>query len=168
MKMGNTLTTQLADLILGIDHVAIAVEDIGSSIAWYSSVLGFSLAERGEVSGEHSGMKYAVMKSGNITIVLTQGTSPASQVSKFLAASGSGVQHIAFTVTDLDEAINRVTQSGGIADTPVIGDDGIRQAFLQRDPATCIRVELIERHSVPFSQQNIELLFRALEEKDMY
>ncbi len=166
--MKNTLTTQLADLILDIDHLAIAVEDIDTSIAWYYSILGFSLAERGEVSGEHSGMHYAVMKSGKANIVLTQGTSSASQSSRFLEKFGSGVQHIAFAVTDLDQAIDRVTKSGGIAETPVVSDSGIRQAFLQRDPATGVRIELIERHGESFSEQNVEQLFRALEAKDLY
>jgi len=166
--MWNTLATQLADLILGIDHVAIAVEDIDTSIAWYSSALGFTLAERSVVSGDHSGMLYAVMKSGAATVVLVQGTSPESQVSKFLSAYGAGMHHIAFAVSDLEQAIDRVTKAGGNTDTPIVSDDGIRQALLQRDPATGVRVELIERHGVSFSQQNVEHLFRALEEKDLY
>ena len=166
--MTSTLTAQLGDLILGIDHVAIAVEDIDASIARYSTALGFALLERSEVSGDHSGMLYAVMKAGSATVVLVQGTSPASQVSKFLAAFGAGMHHIALAVTDLDKAIARTTVAGGIADTPVISDDGIRQAFLQRDPTTGVRIELIERHGVPFSEKNVEQLFRALEEKDLY
>ncbi len=165
--MENTLATQLADLILGIDHVAIAVEDIETSIAWYSSALGFSLAERSEMSGDHSGMLSAVLKSGGATVVLVQGTSPESQVSKFLVAYGAGMHHIAFAVSDLDQAIDRVTKAGGHADTPILSDDGIRQVFLQRDPATGVRVELVERRGASFSQQNIEHLFRALEEKGL-
>jgi methylmalonyl-CoA/ethylmalonyl-CoA epimerase len=166
--MENTLTTQFADLVLGIDHVAIAVRDIDASIAWYSSALGFSLAERSEVSGEHTGMLYAVMLSGTSTVVLVQGTSPASQVAKFLAEFGTGMHHIALAVADLDTAIDRITRAGGSADTPVVRDNGIRQAFLQRDPATGIRIELIERHGASFSQQNVERLFRTFEEKDLY
>jgi methylmalonyl-CoA/ethylmalonyl-CoA epimerase len=166
--MDNTLTTQLAELVLGIDHVAIAVKDIDASIAWYSSALGFSLAERSEVSGDHTGMLYAVMKSASATVVLIQGTSPESQVSKFLDAYGAGMHHIALAVADLDEAINRVAAAGGIADTPVVSDNGIRQALLQLDPATGLRIELIERHGVSFSKQNVEQLFRALEEKGLY
>ncbi|MEO8331089.1 MAG: VOC family protein [Gallionella sp.] len=165
--MMNTLPSQLADLVLGIDHVAIAVADIDTSIAWYSSALGFSLAERSEMSGDHSGMLSAVMKSGGATVVLVQGTSPESQVSRFLAAFGAGMHHIAFAVADLDQAISRVVETGGHADTPIISDNGIRQAFLQRDPATGVRVELVERSGASFSRQNIEHLFRALEEKGL-
>lgn len=166
--MSDTRTGQLADQVLGIDHVAIAVEDIDASIAWYASALGFSLMERSAVCGDHSGMLYAVLKAGETTVVLVQGTSPESQVSKFLTAFGSGMHHIAYAVANLDDAIASATRAGGIADTPVISDEGIRQAFLQRDPTTGIRIELIERHGASFSEQNVEHLFRALEEKDLY
>lgn len=166
--MKTALKTQLGDLVLGIDHVAIAVEDIDASIAWYSSALGFSLLDRSEVSGDHSGMVYAVLKSGSATVVLVQGTSAESQVSKFIAAFGTGIHHIALAVTDLDAAIDRATRAGGISDTPVISDEGIRQTFLHRDPTTGGRIELIERHDVPFSEKNVKGLFRALEEKNLY
>jgi predicted enzyme related to lactoylglutathione lyase len=78
------------------------------------------------------------------------------------------MHHIALAVSDMDLAIDRVVQAGGSTDTPVVSDDGIRQVFLQRDPATGIRIELIERHDVPFSKQNVEQLFKAFEEKDLY
>ncbi len=166
--MENILKTQLADLVLGIDHVAIAVRDIDAAIAWYTSTLGFSLVERSEISGDRSAMLYATLVSGCSTVVLVQGTSPASQVSIFLAEFGAGMHHIALAVSDLDLAIDRVVKAGGSTDTPVVRDNGIRQVFLQRDPATGIRIELIERHDVPFSKQNVEQLFRVFEAKDLY
>lgn len=166
--MNNVLTSAFSDLVLGIDHVAIAVEDMDASIGWYTNTLGFSLAERNEVTGEHSSMFYAVLVSGATTIVLVQGSSPASQVSRFIEAKGAGMHHIALAVRDLDEAIRRVGKSGGVADTPIVTDQGIRQAFLQRDPVTGVRIELIERHGGAFSEQNVQALFKALEAKDLY
>ncbi|MFA6119955.1 MAG: VOC family protein [Sideroxydans sp.] len=166
--MTDSLATQLGDLALGIDHVAIAVEDIDASVAWYCSALGFTLLNRSEISGDHSGMVYAVLKCASSTIVLVQGTSAASQVSKFIAAFGTGMHHIAFAVTDLDAAIERAAKAGSLSDTPVISDEGIRQTFLHRDPTTGVRIELIERSDAPFSEKNVEGLFRALEEKDLF
>lgn len=166
--MKNALTSAFSDLVLGIDHVALAVEDMDASISWYTDTLGFSLAERNAVSGDHSGMDYAVLISGQTTIVLVQGSSPASQVARFIEAKGSGMHHIALAVSDLDEAIRRVCKSGGVADTPIVTDHGIRQVFLQRDPVTGVRIELIERHGGAFSEQNVQALFRALEAKDLY
>lgn len=166
--MNDALTTSLSGLILGIDHVAIAVEDIAASISWYTSALGFTLTERNEIAGEHSGMIYAVLTSCTSTIVLVQGTSPTSQVSKFIREKGSGMHHIALAVSDLDKAIERAQQAGGKPDTPIISDKGIRQAFLPRDPVSGIRIELIERHGNAFSAQNVKDLFIALETQDLY
>jgi methylmalonyl-CoA epimerase len=166
--MNNVLTSAVSDLVLGIDHVALAVEDIEASISWYTNTLGFSLVECNEVSGEHSGMVYAVLTSGATTIVLVQGTSPVSQVARFIEAKGTGMHHIALAVSDLDETIRRVGKSGGVADTPIVTDQGIRQAFLQRDPVTGVRIELIERHGGAFSEQNVQALFKALEAKNLY
>jgi methylmalonyl-CoA epimerase len=166
--MNDALTSPYSDLVLGIDHVAIAVEDIAASINWYTATLGFSLAGESAVSGDHSGMVYAVLMSGDTTIVLVQGTSPESQVTKFIEAKGSGMHHIALAVSNLDEALRRVSQSGGVADTPIVSDDGIRQAFLQRDPVTGVRIELIERRGTAFSEQNVQALFEALEAKNLY
>ncbi|MDD5471718.1 MAG: VOC family protein [Sideroxydans sp.] len=161
------LNEQLSDLILGIDHVALAVTDIDSSLKVYAA-LGFSLLDHSEVHGDHSGMRYATLKCKDATLVLVQGTSPESQVSRFVAACGTGIHHIAYAVSDLDAAIHCAQQTGITVDTPIQSDEGIRQAFLHRDADTGVRIELIERHGAPFSEHNVEGLFRALEAQDLY
>ena len=160
-------TALLTDLILGIDHVALAVRDIDAALPVYAA-LGFSLLDRSEVHGEHSGMLYATLQSHEATLVLVQGTSPASQVSQFVEKFGAGMHHVAFAVTDLDEALRRSVEAGITPDTPVVSDTGIRQAFLHRDERTGVRIELIERRDAPFSEHNVEQLFRHLEAKGLY
>ena len=113
------LATQLADLIVEIDHIAIAVENLDEAIHWYSKDLGFLLVERGVTKGEHSSMVSAVMETGRTMVVLLQGTCPKSQISRFLAKFGSGIHHIAFAVADMDEAILRAIEAGNMADTPI-------------------------------------------------
>lgn len=161
------LRDRLTDLILGIDHVALAVTDIDAALPAYAA-LGFSLLDRNEVHGKHSGMLYATLKSGEATLVLVQGTSPASQVTRFVENSGAGIHHVAYAVSDLDEALRRAQAAGITADTPVVANSGIRQAFLRRDEKTGVRIELIERQGVSFSEHNVKQLFRALEAKDLY
>lgn len=156
-----------SELILGIDHIAIAVPDIESAINIYAA-LGFTLVERSEIHGDHSGMVYAVLKNATTTLVLVQGTAAESQVSRFIAEFGSGIHHIAFAVSDLDAALNCANDAGIQSDTPIISDAGIRQAFLHRDESLGVRIELIERREASFSKQNVEGLFRALEAKDLY
>jgi 4-hydroxyphenylpyruvate dioxygenase-like putative hemolysin len=72
-------------------------------------------------------------------------------VALFLAKFGSGVHHFAFAVADMDEAILRATAAGNMADTPIIGNEGVRQIFLRRNLVTGIRIELIERRGGSFT-----------------
>ena len=92
----------------GIDHVAIAVHDIDQAISWYQSVLGFDLKVHKVTEGQDSSMVSAVMQSGTATIVLVQGLSPDSQVSKFINQFGPGMHHIAFSVSNLDAIVEAV------------------------------------------------------------
>lgn len=163
--MAHTLTSEFSDLVLGIDHVAVAVDNIDTAIEWYSNALGFSLIKKDVTRGEHSTMLYAMLKAGSATVVLIQGTHPQSQVSQFMSEFGSGIHHIAFAVSNLDEAITRIGKAGGTTDTPIMSDVGIRQTFLPRDSSTGVRIELIERQGGTFSEKNAERLFKALEAK---
>jgi len=158
----------LQDCITGIDHVAVAVVDLAEAIDWYTQKLGFHLVEERETRGRHTAMLSAVVTAGNAVVVLIQGTTPQSQVSRFIEEFGTGVQHIAFGVRDMDEAVKRVGTCGGAIDTPLIVDTGIRQAFLRRDPGSGVRVELIERTGGSFSSETVKQLFLAFEANDLY
>src|SRR5689334_20851799 len=81
----------LQDCITGIDHVAVAVDDIAQAIDWYTNTLGFHLVEERETHGEHTSMLSAVVSAGSAVVVLIQGTSPQSQVSRFIEKFGPGV-----------------------------------------------------------------------------
>jgi 4-hydroxyphenylpyruvate dioxygenase-like putative hemolysin len=158
----------LGDCIEGIDHIAVAVPDLEAAINWYSENLGFRLVERRVTRGERTAMRSAVMVAGGAVVVLIQGTSPESQVSRFIEHFGPGVQHVAFLVRDMDEAMDRLSRAGVDADTPVLCDTGIRQVFLRRDPGSGVRAELIERSGGNFSDASVERLFRAFEADDLY
>jgi methylmalonyl-CoA/ethylmalonyl-CoA epimerase len=156
----------IADLVIDVDHVAIAVEDLATSISWYES-LGFTAIERRLTEGEHTSMLSAVMKAGRVIIVLMQGTSPRSQISRFIEHFGAGVHHLALEVSNLDTALTRIRNAGGAADA-LTRDEGIRQAFLRREPGSGVRVELIERRGGTFTDSSVRQLFLAFERQDLY
>lgn len=156
----------IADLVIDVDHVAIAVEDLETAVSWYES-LGFTAMERRLTEGEHTSMLSEVMKAGRAVVVLVQGTSPKSQISRFIEHFGAGIHHLALAVSDLDVALTRVREAGGVAEA-LTQDEGIRQAFLRREPGSGVRVELIERRGGAFTDSSVRQLFLAFERQDLY
>lgn len=160
----------LADLTVGVDHVAIAVPDLAAAVAFYRDVMGFEVLEERETKGQFTGMVSAVTQAGPLTFVLVQGTSPESQVSRYVEKYGPGVQHVALLVKDLPEVVRRLEESGMEFDTSIIQGTGIRQAFTHRDDASGMMYELIERQSEDghFTDESVAELFRQLEERDAF
>jgi methylmalonyl-CoA/ethylmalonyl-CoA epimerase len=165
---GTSNQNALAKHALGIDHLAIAVRDLERSVDWFTTVLGFSVSERRTTEGQKTGMISAVMKGGGLTVVLLQGTNPESQVSQFVEHYGPGVQHVAIRVADAAAAVRDLEASGLQFDTPVIGDADLKQAFSQRDQNSGLMLEIIERVTEGFAQQNVSELFRTLENKGAF
>ena len=158
----------LARYVKGIDHIAVAITDLKHAIDFYSRMLGFSLHERRRTEGKTTGMVSAVMKAGPVTVVLLQGTSAESQVSKYVDRYGPGVQHVAFQVENLPEAAEELKVAGLEYDTDIINSPGLRQIFTSRDPSSGMMYEFIERMGGDFSDESVQNLFEQLEKKGAF
>jgi methylmalonyl-CoA/ethylmalonyl-CoA epimerase len=168
MSSENKVPAGLAKYITSIDHVAIAVQNLEESIRFYTGVLGFELKERRRTEGKQTAMVSAVLQAGSITVVLLEGTSPESQVSRFVEHFGAGVQHVAFGVHNLPEMADELKASGMEFDTTVIQSPGLRQIFSKRDTGSGMMFEFIERMGGDFSDQSVQQLFEQLEKKDAF
>ncbi|WP_166212312.1 VOC family protein [Cognatiluteimonas telluris] len=153
-----------------IDHVAIAVRDLESAIAFYSEVLGFQLIQRREIHGERTGMISAEMELNGIKFVLCQGTEDASQVSRLIDQYGPGVAHIALAVDDVHSAVDELGSRGLKFDTSVIEGPGLIQAFSARCTNSGLSFELIARRpdEEGFLAANVRELFEQLERSGAY
>lgn len=160
--------TLLAKYVTSIDHVAIAVKDLEESIKFYTQVLGFELKERRRTEGKQTAMVSAVLKAGPVTVVLLQGTTPESQVSRFVEHFGPGVQHLALGVENLPEMAEELKAAGMEFDTTVISSPGLRQIFSKRDTGSGQMFEFIERMGGDFSDQSVQQLFEQLEKKNAF
>jgi methylmalonyl-CoA/ethylmalonyl-CoA epimerase len=160
--------TMLGRYVTEIDHVAIAVHELEASIKFYTDVLGFELKERRRTEGKQTAMISAVLKAGSITVVLLQGTSPESQVSRFVEHFGPGVQHLALGVQNLPEMAGELEAAGMEFDTTIISSPGLRQIFSKRDQGSGVMFEFIERMGGDFSDQSVQQLFEQLEKKDAF
>jgi methylmalonyl-CoA epimerase len=168
LHMGQGKAPELGNFLTEIDHIAIAVRDLEQSIAFFTNVLGFELRERRKTEGKQTAMISAVLKAGPVTFVLLEGTTPESQVSKFIEHYGPGVQHIALGVKDLPRAAADLRDAGLEFDTSVIESPGLRQIFTHRDGGSGLMVEFIERMGGDFSDQSVQQLFEQLEQKSSF
>lgn len=158
----------LSNYATAIDHVAIAVRDLEESIKLYTETLGFELKERRRTEGKQTGMISAVLTAGPITVVLLQGTSAESQVSRFVEHFGPGVQHLAIGVQNLPAMTEELKAAGMEFDTTVIESPGLRQIFSKRDVGSGMMFEFIERMGGDFSDQSVQNLFEQLERKNAF
>ena len=169
LTAGSASIDALGSNVIGIDHVAVAVDDLAGAIEWARGKLGCALVEERETLGRRSGMKSAVLRLGGMVIVLVQGTNEDSQVTQFVDRHGPGVQHIALQVRNLGQAITTLEASGMEFSTPRLDGEGLSQIFALRDPKTGLMIEVIERRNYAgFSDENVRRLFNSLEQRGLY
>ncbi|MCP6761196.1 MAG: VOC family protein [Fischerella sp. CENA71] len=171
IEMNLTLNSvsALAKYAKGIDHIAIAVLNLEKSISWFTEVLGFTVIERRKTEGNETAMISAVLSAGPLTVVLLEGISANSQISKYIEHYGVGVQHIAIAVEDLSQVATELSKANMEFDTSIVESTGLKQIFSKRDKLTGMMFEFIERtgSNSLFSDQNVEQLFMQLEQKDL-
>jgi methylmalonyl-CoA/ethylmalonyl-CoA epimerase len=132
-------------MIQGIDHIAIAVENIDEAIALFEKILGLPLRHREAV--ESQGVDTATFEIGGTSIELVQGTTEGSPIRKFVETKGPGIHHIAFAVGDVESAIAALKNDGLrlIDETPKPGKENSRIAFIHPKSTQKILFELVER-----------------------
>jgi len=131
-------------MIRGIDHVAIAVEDLEAAISLFEGVLGLRVTHREDIAGY--GVRVATLETGGTDIELVQGTAAESPISKFIAARGAGIHHVAFEVDDIEAALAAMKANGVelIDATPRPGKQGSRVAFIHPRATGRILCELVQ------------------------
>jgi methylmalonyl-CoA/ethylmalonyl-CoA epimerase len=131
--------------ILKIDHLGIAVNSIDEGKNFWSDVLGLEF-EGAETVAEQK-VTTAFFPVGESEVELLESTAPDGPVAKFIEKKGTGFQHIAFRVADIDAALEELKQKDIqlIDQTPRIGAGGARIAFLHPKATGGILVELCER-----------------------
>ena len=125
-----------------IAHIGIAVRALGDSVPFYRDVLGLS-----EVPLEDAdGASIVGLATGDALVELLEATTPSSPVGRFIERRGPGIHHICFVVDDLDATLDRCRAAGIrlIDDTPRLGAEGQRLAFLHPSSTGGVLVELTE------------------------
>ncbi|MCK5310926.1 MAG: methylmalonyl-CoA epimerase [Desulfobacteraceae bacterium] len=130
-----------------IDHLGIAVSSIESGKKFWQDVMGLEL--EGTETVEEQKVTTAFMPVGESEVELLESTSPDGPVAKYIEKKGAGLQHVAFRVENIDEALAELKEKGVklIDQTPRNGAGGARIAFLHPKATGGILVELCERNN---------------------
>ena len=134
--------------ILAADHTGITVSDIERSLAFWQDVLGFELSHRahqkGELAEQITGVVgaeilIAVLKAPGHKIELLEYRAPPDRERQNnLRPCDLGAAHIALTVDNLDEVLERIAAFGwktaGEPQTLTVGPNSGKRVIYVRDP----------------------------------
>jgi methylmalonyl-CoA/ethylmalonyl-CoA epimerase len=131
--------------ILKIDHLGIAVNSIEEGKSFWSEILGLKF--EGAETVETQKVTTAFFPVGESEVELLESTSPDGPVAKFIEKKGTGFQHVAFRVADIDAALKELKEKGIqlIDQEPRLGAGGAKIAFLHPKATGGVLVELCER-----------------------
>lgn len=130
---------------LKVDHIGIAVKNLDETLKFYTDVLGLEMG--GTEVVEEQKVKVAFLPIGDTEVELLESTSEDGPIAKFIEKNGEGVQHIAFKVDDIEEAIAYMQEKGMrmIDEKPRYGAGGAKIAFVHPKSSHRVLVELSER-----------------------
>ncbi|OFW10995.1 MAG: methylmalonyl-CoA epimerase [Acidobacteria bacterium RIFCSPLOWO2_02_FULL_67_36] len=128
-----------------IDHIGIAVADLGDALAFYRDALGLEVEAPEEVASQR--VRAHFLRAGDSAIELLEATAEDSPIAKFMAKRGAGMHHVALRVADIVAALAELKTRGVrlIDGTPRPGAHGSLVAFVHPSSAHGVLIELVER-----------------------
>lgn len=131
--------------VLKIDHLGIAVHSIGEAKKLFHDILGLEF--EGTETVEEQKVTTAFFPVGDSEVELLESTAPDGPIAKYLEKRGEGIQHIAFRVENLEEALAELKERGIrlIDEKPRKGAGGAKIAFLHPKSTHGVLIELSER-----------------------
>lgn len=131
--------------LLKIDHLGVAVKDADAAKTFWCDVLGLPY-EKAETVEEQKVTTH-FLPVGESEVELLESTAPDGPVARYIEKKGEGIQHVAFRVENIEEALAELKEKGVklIDETPRIGAGGAKIAFLHPKATGGILVELCQR-----------------------
>ena len=140
-----------------LDHIGIAVSDIGEALAFYRDALGLEVQEAEEVASQRVRAHFMNLADAaerdrgtgapGARIELLEATAEDSPIAKYIAKRGPGIHHITLNVDDISAALAQLKARGVrlIDDAPRPGAHGSQVAFIHPSSAHGVLVELKQR-----------------------
>lgn len=131
-------------MIIGLDHIAIAVPDFDAAIERF--LLDFGLNYNGTEDVVSAKTKTAFFPIEGTKIELIHPLNDEGPVKKFLEKRGGGLHHICFKTDDIEDDMERLKGKGYqfLSAAPQAGAHGTKVAFIHPKSAAGVLIELAE------------------------
>ena len=130
--------------IKAINHVAVVVEDMEKSLAFWRDALGIELRELRDVPAEKSRVAFLPLAGAEVELVMP--TTDDSGIAKYLAKRGPGMHHLCLEVDDIAGMLAHLKARNIrlINEEPRLAADGKKYAFIHPESTGGVLVELYQ------------------------
>jgi len=131
-------------MLVGIDHIGIAVRNLDEAIRVYVDALGAETSKTHRFS--EAQMQVSMLSVGGTTIELMSPVGAEGIIAKFIQRHGEGIHHICFEVDDIDKELSRLSAKGVklIDEIARPGLDGM-VAFIHPKAMNGVLIELVQK-----------------------
>ena len=130
--------------VIGLDHVAVAVADLGAALEHYRTVFGLTVETREVVAEE--GVEVAVLRLGDVALHLVSPVDDDADLAAFLEEWGPGMHHLGLRVADAGDALNTLDREGYelVDEVTHPGVAGTRVAFVNPHEIDGTIIQIVE------------------------
>jgi methylmalonyl-CoA/ethylmalonyl-CoA epimerase len=127
-----------------IDHIAVVVDDLDKTLAFWQEALGLQIERIEDVPAEKSRVAFLPVAGSEIEVV--QPTTADSGLGRYLEKRGPGMHHLCLEVDDIQGMLAQLKEKGIqlINQTPVVTPSGKKYAFIHPKSTHGVLVELYE------------------------
>lgn len=131
-------------IIKAINHVAVVVDDMEKSLAFWRDALGIELHDLRDVPAEKSQVAFLPLAGAEVELVMP--TTDDSGIAKYLAKRGQGMHHLCLEVDDIEGMLAQLKARNIrlINEAPRTSADGKKYAFIHPESTGGVLVELYQ------------------------
>lgn len=131
-------------MMLNIDHIGIAVNDLSNAVPLYEKLLNSQCYKTEVVEGEK--VTTAFLATGQTKIELLQSNDVDGVIARFIAKKGEGLHHIAFEVENIETEMTRLKREGFtlLSDKPKMGADNKLVCFVHPKEVHGVLIEICQ------------------------
>ena len=131
-------------MIIGLDHIAIAVQDMNEGIKRFMDDFGIHFAGQEDVPSAQTSTAFFPISGTQLELIHPlDGQGP---VKKYLDTRGGGLHHLCFRTDDIQADMARLRELGYrlLSDSPRPGAHGTQTVFIHPKSCGGVLIELVE------------------------